>query len=266
MSTAIQDHFRNQKVTTVDSHIAKVWSVRNSELKIREFLKSLPFRPTKIINCAGLTDPKLPKQTLNDVNFELPKNLLNISQSEDIELITFGSILEKNPALCEENPYLMSKEMYFRHFRQSVSSNSRQSHLQLHTLYGGKKIHSHMFLGQMFQAIQKGIDFKMTAGLQLREYHHIADDIQALERIMKAEKYGVIEISHNEKLSLRSIAEFVFSEFNIMSRLKIGELPSPEVEQYVLEFNHFSHKPLSGFRPSLTGITEYLRELLGKPN
>lgn len=266
VSNAIQQHYINQRIKVVESDIVKTWVSSNAVERISEYVSSLSFRPSRIINCAGLTDPKLPQQWLDEANFELPKNLLDFSQIEEIDLMTFGSIMENNPELCQENPYLKSKEKYFKHFRQTIDSNPRQLHLQLHTLYGGKKIHSHMFLGQMLKAIQEGTDFKMTDGLQLREYHHVDDDIQALDGILAKENGGIVEISHNEKLTLRSIAEFVFSEFNIMSQLKLGELPSPEVEQYVLEMSQLPKKPIIGFRSSLTGITEYLRELIGKPN
>jgi len=253
-------------MAVVSGEIAKTWVTSNAVGKISEYVSALPFRPSRIINCAGLTDPKLPKQMLNDANFELPKNLLEFSQETEIDLITFGSIMENRPELCQENSYLASKEMYFKYFQQKVSEKSSQTHLQLHTLYGGKNIHPHMFLGQMLRAIQEGSNFKMTDGLQLREYHHIDDDIQALDRILGTKKNGIIEIAHGEKLTLRTIAEHVFSEFKMMSQLKLGELPNPVVEQYVLGVNELPQMPVTGFRSSLKGITEHLRELLGKHN
>ncbi len=266
VSVAIQQQYINQRVEVVEGDMAKTWVSGNAIERISKYVSSLPFRPSRIINCAGLTDPKLPKQMLYKANFELPKNLLDFSQEEEIDFITFGSVMENYPEVCQDNPYLLSKEMYFKYFRQTINENTRQLHLQLHTLYGGKKIHSHMFLGQMLKAIQEGTDFKMTNGLQLREYHHIVDEIQALDRIIATKNYGIVEVSHEEVLTLRSIAEFVFSEFDIMSQLKLGALPTPGVEQYVLGMNHMHRKPITGFRSSLTGITQYLRELLGRPN
>ena len=265
VSTAIQQHYIDQETVVVGSQIAKSWAVSDAESRIREYVNSLPIRPLKIINCAGLTDPKLSKQLHVDVNFELPKNLLNFSEEEEIDLITFGSVMENNSELCLQNPYLRAKEMFFSYISDRIKTNSKFLHLQLHTLYGGKKPHSHMFLGQMFAAIEKGAEFKMTDGLQLREYHHIDDDIQALTRIIDTKSYGVIEISHNEKLTLRSIAEFVFSEFNITSKLKLGELPNPSIELYTSGINLDSDARQEGFRATLPGITDYLRELLGKP-
>ena len=252
-------------MVVVDSQIAKSWAASNAESRIREYVKSLPIPPSIIINCAGVTDPKLPKQLHVDVNFELPKNLLKFSDKEEIELITFGSVMENNPELCQQNPYLRAKGMFFSYISDTIKTNSKLLHLQLHTLYGGKKLHSHMFLGQMFAAIEKGEEFKMTDGLQLREYHHISDDIQALIRIIDTKTYGIKEISHNEKLTLRSIAEFVFSEFNITSKLKLGELPNPSIELYTSGINLDSDVRQEGFRSTLSGITDYLRELLGKP-
>lgn len=265
VSTAIQQHFINEELVVVSSQVAKSWAVSNAESRIREYVNSLPARPSKIINCAGLTDPKLPKQLHLDVNFELPKNLLKFSEEEEIELITFGTVMENNPELCLQNPYLRAKEKFFRYISDTINTNSKLLHLQLHTLYGSKKIHNHMFLGQMFTAIEKGEEFKMTEGLQLREYHHIDDDIQALNRIIDTESYGIVKISHNEKITLRSIAEFVFSEFNISSKLKLGELPNPINELYTSRGNLTLEKREEGFRASLPGITDYLRELLGKP-
>ena len=50
----------------------------------------------------------------------------------------------------------------------------RAIHLHLHTLYGGQP-HPHMFLGQMIGALERGAEFHMTSGEQLREYHHAHD-------------------------------------------------------------------------------------------
>ncbi len=265
VSTAIQQHFINQELVVVGSQVAKSWAVSNAESRIREYVNSLPARPSKIINCAGITDPKSPKKLHLDVNFELPKNLLKYSEEDEIDLITFGSIMENNPELCLQNPYLRAKELFFSYISDTINTNSKLLHLQLHTLYGGKKIHNHMFLGQMFTAIEKGEEFKMTEGLQLREYHHIDDDIQALGRIIDTKSYGIVKISHNEKITLRSIAEFVFSEFNISSKLKLGELPNPIIELYTSGINLDSDVRQEGFRATLPGITDYLRGLLGKP-
>ena len=158
---------------------------------------------------------------------------------------------------------MKSKKEYFDLFKSSVSRDSSHLHLQLHTLYGGIKVHRHMFLGQMFEAIQNRLDFKMTGGTQLREYHHIMDDIQALDKVIRTNTGGVVEISHQEKMTLRSIAEHVFSEFGILNRLKVGDLPNPSIEQYDMCLRDESQRQVDGFRPSLFGITQHLRELLG---
>ena len=47
-------------------------------------------------------------------------------------------------------------------------------HLHLHTLYGGRP-QAHMFLGQMIRALERGAEFAMSSGEQLREYHHVHD-------------------------------------------------------------------------------------------
>ena len=263
VSTAVQHHFANEVIKVVESDIAKKWLRDSSEKKLHEFITSLPTKPLKILNCAGITNPKAPEKLLMEVNFELPKKLLAISQKEEINLITFGSVMENNQDFCRVNPYLKSKKEYFDLFKSSGSRDSSHLHFQLHTLYGGMKVHRHMFLGQMFEAIQNRLDFKMTGGTQLREYHHVMDDIQALRKVIMTNTGGVVEISHQEKLSLRSIAEHVFSEFGILSRLKIGDLPNPSIEQYDLCLNDESQSQVEGFRPSLSGITQYLRELLG---
>ena len=262
VSTAVQNHFANQAIQVVESNIVKNWIRDSSEKELQDFISSLPTKPSKILNCAGITDPKLPEKLLMEVNFELPKKLLTISEKEEIDLITFGSVMEKNQDFCSVNPYLKSKKEYFDLFKSSVSMDSSHLHLQLHTLYGGMKLHRHMFLGQMFEAIQNRLDFKMTEGTQLREYHHVVDDIQALSEVIKTNRGGIVEISHQEKLTLRSIAEHVFSEFGIPDRLKVGDLPNPSIEQYDLCLSDESQRQVEGFRPSLFGITQHLRELL----
>ena len=116
-------------MAVVPGDIAKTWVSTNAVGEISEYVRSLPFRPLTIINCAGLTDPKLPKQILNNANFVLPKNLLKFSQETEIDLVTFGSIMENNPELCDGNSYLMSKKCTLSIFdNQQMASLDRRTY------------------------------------------------------------------------------------------------------------------------------------------
>ena len=130
-----------------------------------------------IVLAIGETDSKKPSTDLMRINCELPLNILKATVNESVKVVTFGSFNEKFPISLEDNQYMRSKKAFCNQYRLSKDINRNHLHFHIHTWYGGKSLHPHMFLGQIYTSIKHQVPFSMTDGNQLREYHHIKDDM-----------------------------------------------------------------------------------------
>ena len=260
----IRNAFISESIMFIGKESTRNWSSSAGLKHIQEYTDALPTKPSRIINCAGLTDPKKPEMELIELNYLLPKNLLDFSNQSQIPIVTFGSVMESIPEMNNANMYLKSKTLFFDYFREYQYHKTGNIHLQLHTLYGGKRYHPHMFLGQLIESIKEDEVFRMSSGNQLREYHHVQDDIRVLKELFNLKRTGIVTINHNEKLSLRRIAEYVFSELDKSHLLRIGDLQSPEIERYYIESEGETLPRSFGFRETLPGILENVREYLGE--
>jgi nucleoside-diphosphate-sugar epimerase len=137
----------------------------------------------------------------------------------------------------------------------------RATHLQLHTLYGAGQPDSFMFLGQILMSVRNNLPFKMTSGRQMREYHHLADEVRAIRQIAGSARTGVMDVSHGHPLRLRMIAEEVFQAFAKSELLRVGALPEPPEENYEKIFKRSEFLQQISFRDSLPSIVQYMREL-----
>jgi nucleoside-diphosphate-sugar epimerase len=170
--------------------------------------------------------------------------------------------MENFDAMSISNPYLFSKKQYYNYLIEKQNKKSNSIHLQIHTWYGLKSLKQFMFLGQMFSAIQNRDFFPMSSGDQLREYHHISDDLNFLTYLLNIDASGVIEINHGETVSLKSLAEYVFSYFDLSDLLKIGSLPEPRQDNFQTEFTPSGELGSHNFRKTLPGVIEYFNLLM----
>ena len=116
-----------------------------------------------------------------------------------------------------------------------------------------------MFLGQILKAIQYRKEFKMTSGRQLREYHHIDDEVLAIYKLVDSEVSGIIELSHGSPVMLKDLAKYIFTAYESSQLLKIGVLDEPEFDNYKLLFERPSVLNGFYFRDTLPSVIEYLR-------
>lgn len=259
LSLAAQRIFGGSKIHVVGSEVARLWCKKDAGELISNYFENLTVRPDLIINASGIVNPQLEFSKLLDVNYHLPLNLNLYSQQSGIKLVTFGTIMENNLEISNSNPYLYSKRKYFEYLLNSkVESNSL--HLQIHTWYGGDHLHNHMFLGQMYNALTRKISFDMSSGSQLREYHHINDDLAALQLLLELNCYGVYQINHGEAISLRDLAESIFRSYGLLKLLKVNKLKMPQHE--ILEENFVRERALDSihFRDTRVGVLAYLKE------
>ena len=116
-----------------------------------------------------------------------------------------------------------------------------------------------MFLGQLFHSIASHTIFNMSPGEQLREYHHIDDEIAAISKLVGAELTGVVDLCHGAPVTLRELALYVFEQFNSLELLKIGALSGPPNDNYGILFERPVLLKELMFRETLPSIVEYLR-------
>ncbi len=263
LATKLENELRGVSCHSVGREIFNSWSQSLYIKDFKDYVIKLNPLPNLIINTAGILNPQSPREELQRINFELPKNLLRVATELEIPFVSFGTIMENLDDLAQSNPYLASKWDYFQYLKNEPSQ-SNFLHLQIHTWYGGNRISPHMFLGQMFEAIRKRHIFRMSSGNQLREYHHLDDDVRVLELLLERGTRGVLQINHGEAYSLRKIAENTFDYFNLSENLQIGEIRNLPNENYTTTFPKVNLPFAHEFRDSLSGITNYFMLQLGK--
>jgi hypothetical protein len=221
-------------------------------------------RNSDIYVAIGVLSKDADMRTLNHVNIEIPKLIAQGIIGTSSRVITYGSIMEKHPGIVSTNPYIASKKYLSEYLIKNVDYLSFL-HLRMHTLYGGERIHPHMFLGQLFNSVSTSSKFSMSSGAQLREYHHIEDDLLAGSELLSKNFLGVQEVSHGELLTLKQVATAVLSHFHKSGLLDYGKLDSPDCEVFesLSELNPALRD--INFRKTIPGIIEYFSEQLDRP-
>jgi nucleoside-diphosphate-sugar epimerase len=116
-----------------------------------------------------------------------------------------------------------------------------------------------MFLGQIINALKNKTAFNMSDGKQIREYHHIFDDVTCVIRHLEKEIRGSYCISHGERLSLEEIARTIFTHFGYESLLHLNSDISPMCEirkESDLNLDISEER----FRPTMEGILDYVKK------
>jgi nucleoside-diphosphate-sugar epimerase len=262
LSLALQKEFRGHKIRVIGSEIANKWTVEGGHKQIKSDLEELSLKPNLILNAAGLINPTTHPSRLFNVNYQLPKNLDIYATGNGIKLVTFGSVTENLENLSRSNPYLLSKRMYFEYLLNKELHSAPSLHMQIHTWYGVPSYRPHMFLGQMLSALEKKSIFEMSSGLQLREYHHIDDDVNVFQDLLRRDASGIFEISHGETLSLKEIATAIFDAFDSRELLKIGALKTSEFEVTEKKFERPEWLNKAIFRKTCSGIIADFMRLL----
>ena len=214
----------------------------------------------------GIIDPLSSPAEMYRVNVDLPlrifERLERTSERGTTRLITFGSILENRPDIAASNPYIGSKAELLREWK-AVGKDSKVAwiHFQLHTLYGGvRPPHPFLFAGQMYSALKSRTPFGMSAGTQLREYHH-TDDIARSAFAFLADNFRsqLVDFSSGRPVRLRDLASGVFAHFGATHLLQIGVEPSAIAD--IFENVNQPSPALIAYRNSCEGITAWFEHL-----
>lgn len=259
---ALQEEFNSHEITFVNRENVIKWMGKDGSSHVETFIESLSIKPSLIVNAVGMTNPLALESELMATNYQLPLNLITAGKFYGVKILTFGSIMEEVPHSSNSNRYLKSK-LLFRDFLASGDAmGSNFLHLQIHTWYGGIKFHEHMFLGQLLRAIHETSLFKMSEGSQLREYHHILDDMKAVAELISLKSSGIHQINHGEPYSLKAIAEHILGAFGVQELLSLGSLPTPQRDNFNFRFARPENLQHIQFRPTLSGILNDFQERL----
>ena len=260
LGTSIKKIFNNEDLIVLERRIYEEWFRPEKINDIRSVLNINPSKSEDIIMVlSGAMNPKEDREHLFNVNYELPKNIIKANEGSNNKIVTFGTIMEDLSP--EANNYIASKKKLSK-FIDNTSAKTLS--VKIHTLYGGEAPNPFMFLGQIFHSLKNNIDFKMSSGDQLREYHHIDDDSKAIMELLRQDLTGKEVISHGEAISLKDLAKIIFKKFDMVDNLKIGSLPDRIKENYDI---YFAKNPLLNnvvFRDTADGVTKYLKEFLHK--
>jgi nucleoside-diphosphate-sugar epimerase len=256
-SSQLQEILMVNESMVINKDVYGDWENFDSKLHYRVADISQKFNLRYLINTVGIVSKSYSPDFIRHWNFLFPEYLYNICQELGLILVTLGSIHENIPKMCRGNPYLESKKELEQFLRKKNFENS--VHFQLHTLYGGQRVHPEMFLGQIIDSVKNKTVFNMSDGTQLREYHHVFDDAVCLLNTLRNNIRGAQTISHGEIFTLAEIAFGVFQYFGCEELLKLDMIKTPRLD--VRDKGFFVQRNSScSFRPTMKGLFEYVEK------
>ena len=179
---------------------------------------------------AGITDPKENLESLSKVNLKLPELIYRVANESGSLVVTYGTVMEIRKGMG--NPYIESKRLLRSAQAEYLNRGLLIKHLRLHTVYGIDRPQSHMFLGQILEALETNSEFRMTSGRQFREYHHAEWVAEEIRSKIKSRRSEAVEITDGVRVSLADLATGIFDYFGRPELLKLGALPDPDFEAY----------------------------------
>lgn len=263
LGRAILASLPREEVTALDrAHYADWWK-GDAVPAICRFFERAPAGSVVLV-AAGLLDPALPGADHHRVNVELPERVIEGACAVGLRVVTIGTVMER--LATPPNAYVAAKAELGRHVAHRAAGGDAVAHLQVHTLYGGGDPSPFMFLGQLCSALREGRPFEMSPGQQLREYHHVDDDVTAIHAILNAKFDGVLAMSHGEPCTLLALATHVFESLGRADQLRVGARAEPPNDNYATVFQRPPVLEQVEFRPALQGVSHYVRSVLaGKP-
>lgn len=228
--------------------------------RCRNYFQDAGIKPKdRVYLCAGISDPSASEEHIQKVNVTIPRNILDTSSTLGFEVVTFGTTLETHKSM--RNPYIDSKRALAKIVAQNKSS---AIHLRLQTLYGVGQPKEHMFLGQILKALRNKAKFRMSSGMQIREYHHLTDVAGALLPIEMNEQTAgtVLEMRGEAQVRLKDLAFSLFSAFDQEGNLFFDSENSLANE--IFERTPLPPDQLLEFysRPPIEGVITYFETLL----
>jgi len=253
--TSSQSH-----VLTLERREYENWGDEGAETRISRFFENSSPDNATVFVASGILDPRCSIDAHMRINYTLPRNIIDGATRAGLKVVTFGTIMENIKKTG--NPYIQSKIRLGEYVSDISPANPRVVHMRIHTLFGCGLPSPFMFLGQILHSIESHTVFDMTPGNQLREYHHVEDEVAAIDTLISNDLSGSIDLSHGQAVKLKDIATRIYDELGLEELLNIGALPEPEDENYR---EYFRKNELLGslhFRDTLPSIVQYIKECL----
>lgn len=205
----------------------------------------------------GVLSPNEDPSLIKNVNERIPINIARALEDLDSNLVTFGTIHE---VFEMSNTYIDSKRVLADWLSSNVPEN-RHTHYRLHTLYDDNYPKAFMFLGSLYDCVTKGTSLKMSSGRQLREFHHVDDDVQAINFLGNMNATGILNLNHGRIISLFKLASEVKEQFPDSGHIEAGYFPDPPRENYETSFQPVMPDNSIQFREEISSIVNTFRKL-----
>jgi nucleoside-diphosphate-sugar epimerase len=256
-SSQLQEILVVKNSMVINKAMYEDWENSDSKLHNRVADISQKFNSRYLINTVGIVSKRYSSDFIRHWNFSFPKHLYSICQDLGLILVTLGSIHENVAEMCRGNPYLESKKELVQFLIQNNFESS--VHFQIHTWYGGRRVHPEMFLGQIIDAVKNKTVFNMSDGRQLREYHHVFDDAICLLKKLHDGVSGVQTLSHGEIFTLEEIAVGIFRYFGCEELLKLDTIKPAHFD--IRDKSYLGQRTsVCSFRPTMKGLLEYVEK------
>lgn len=231
--------------------------------RVSRFLEDSVKGEGTVYVAAGLIDPSRPDDEHHQVNYLLARNVIEGATKLGFRVVTFGSVMEEVVSDKTTNPYFASKIRLGNFVDDFSTKSDLVLHVRIHTLFGGGLPDGFMFLGQIFHSLMSHSEFEMSPGTQLREYHHLDDEVVAIGKLLESGAGGSVTLTHGAPVTLKNMAGYIFEAFKCPELLRIGALPGPAHDNYGVLFER--PRALDGmtFRETLPALVDYLRACVG---
>lgn len=260
LAKAIINYYKSFELVLLPRSTYKNWGERNKQNEIFSYFQSEVSKNSLIFITSGILNSNQKEEMINAVNFHLPWNIISALKNMDIQIITFGTILEK--MRLTDNNYVRSKIELSDRISTLDVGLARISHFRLHTLYGYDAPSPFMFLGQIFDSIKSKSEFKMSSGFQIREYHHFDDVVKAIDHLINLNILGISEITSGKGIQLRELAFTIFKAFNLQHLINIGAIEIKHKEKLLDDYERNSNLKVIDFRAPKEGVIKYLNGIL----
>jgi nucleoside-diphosphate-sugar epimerase len=217
----------------VDRTIIENWFSDQATDSLGNFFEDLPKdREIELHFCFGNTNSTENLDRLMQINCHWPLLIARQALMRNFRIVTYGSALE---IFGIRNNYFETKRAFAAELGK-LESRNRWTNVHLHTLYSDSRPRPHMFLGQIYSALQNSSSFSMTSGKQLREFHHVDDDIRIIESALRSNFNPNLEISHGRPTELVQVAKYLFDSFNLGQLLRVNSYPDNPNDNYTKIF------------------------------
>ncbi len=240
----------------------KLWSNRGALLVAIESATE-SWTEFDIAFASGLTDPKMAGADLMRSNVEFPLAVIEATRERSgVRYLTIGTVFEEFGEFAAANLYVGSKRELSERVtaEKDLTNSSRAMHLRLHTVYGGQP-KPYMFFGQMIEALRLGSEFRMSAGHQLREYHHAHDVAGAILALLQRDWQAgsePVNLSSGAPVRLADLATSVFNGCGRLELLKIGAIGGAAGDNRDRVFPRSDASLLPFYRDPMVGVLEYV--------